>query len=78
MVQSLLAEWSVNQAKLLSESHFKKNSQIVEKLENFQTSQFFDSYTQWGCEIQPFEIRKHLKSRLFEGQISNDLALAIQ
>ena len=26
---------------------------------------------QWGSEIRPFEIRKHLKSGLFEGQISN-------
>ena len=25
----------------------------------------------WGSEIRPFKIRKHLKSRLFEGQISN-------
>ena len=26
---------------------------------------------QWGSEIGPFEIRKHLVSGLFEGQISN-------
>ena len=26
---------------------------------------------QWGTEIRPFEIRKHLKSGLFEGRISN-------
>ena len=26
---------------------------------------------QWGSEIRPFEIWKHLKSGLFEGQISN-------
>ena len=26
---------------------------------------------QWGSEIQPFEIQKHSKSRLFEGWISN-------
>ena len=26
---------------------------------------------QWGSEIRPFEIRKHLKSGLFEGRISN-------
>ena len=32
---------------------------------------------QWGSEIRPFEIRKHLKSGLFEGQISNGLVLAI-
>ena len=28
---------------------------------------------QWGSEIRPFEIRKHLKSGLFEGRISNGL-----
>ena len=27
------------------------------------------SMFKWGSEIQPFEIRKHLKSRLFEGLI---------
>ena len=32
---------------------------------------------QWGSEIRPFEIRKHLKSGLFEGLISNGPALAI-
>ena len=26
---------------------------------------------QWGSEIGPFKIRKHLKSGLFEDQISN-------
>ena len=26
---------------------------------------------QWGSEIQPFEIRKHLNSGLFEGRILN-------
>ena len=29
---------------------------------------------QWGSEIRPFEIRKHLKSGLFEGRISNGWA----
>ena len=28
-------------------------------------------WIQWGSEIRPFEIRKHLESRLFEGWISN-------
>ena len=28
---------------------------------------------QWGSEIRPFKIWKHLKSRLFEGEISNGL-----
>ena len=32
---------------------------------------------QWGSEIQPFEIWKHLKSKLFEGRISNGWALAM-
>ena len=32
---------------------------------------------QWGSEIRPFEIRRHLKSGLFEGQISNGRALVM-
>ena len=28
-------------------------------------------YVQWGSEIGPFKIWKHLKSVLFEGRISN-------
>ena len=32
---------------------------------------------QWGSEIWPFEIRKHLKSGLFKGRFSNGQALAI-
>ena len=31
---------------------------------------------QWGSEIQPFEILKHLKSRLVDGRTSNGQALA--
>ena len=31
---------------------------------------------QWGSEIQPIEIQKYLRSRLFEGQISNSWTLA--
>ena len=35
----------------------------------------FNTYSniQWGSGIQPFEIQKNLKSRLFEGWISNGL-----
>ena len=31
----------------------------------------FCTCKQWGSEIWPYKIRKHLKSRLFEGRISN-------
>ena len=31
------------------------------------------SNLQWASKIRPFTIRKHLKSRLFEGRISNGL-----
>ena len=33
---------------------------------------------QWGSEIGPFEIWKHLKTRLFKGWISNGRALAME
>ena len=31
----------------------------------------------WGSEIQIFDIRKHLNSKLFEGPISNGRTLAL-
>ena len=37
-----------------------------------QTDQISDNWLKWGSEIRPFKIRKHSKSGLFEGQISND------
>ena len=30
-----------------------------------------DNQIQWGSEIRPFEVRKHSKSGLYEGRISN-------
>ena len=38
---------------------------------------FISYYVQWGSEIRPFEIWKHLKSQLFDGWISNSLVLAM-
>ena len=38
----------------------------------FSAVRYLDGYCiQWGSEIQPFKIQKHLKSGLFEYQISN-------
>ena len=33
---------------------------------------------QWGSETQPFEVQRHLKSGLFEGQISNGHVSAME
>ena len=33
---------------------------------------------QWGSESQPFEVQRHLKSGLFEGQISNGHVSAME
>ena len=38
---------------------------------NTQYSQDLNNGIQWGSETWPFKIWKHLKSRLFEGRISN-------
>ena len=38
---------------------------------------FIESETKWASEIRPFKVRKHLKSGLFEGQISDGPALAM-
>ena len=40
-------------------------------LKNILNLQNSLSYLRWWSEIWPFEIQKHSKSRLFEGQISN-------
>ena len=46
---------------------------LIAVVEHLNTRQAYSRFIriQWGSEIQPFEIRKHSKSRFFEDQILN-------
>ena len=42
-----------------------------------ERKELLQSGIQWGSDIRPFKIRKHLKSGLIEGRITNGQALAL-
>ena len=48
-----------------------RSSSWIEVLKPNSFHQLSVTWIQWGSEIRRFEIRKHLKSRLFEDRISN-------
>ena len=72
-----IAEWSINwmqfgyQTNLWTGCCSQLNLRTISLILQYKILEKLVTKIQWGSEIRPFEIRKRLKSWLFEGGISN-------